>query len=101
MAMTLLNMIAVIPGLFLISLNWYWFWLGFKKERSPSCFPLLGGVMLALGILVLPHPYPRWFWLGFVIDYGCLPAIISICREIRKQARDRNNSPRLSIAWRM
>lgn len=39
----------------------------------PSMIPLIGGSILALGIYLVPYPQvSKWFWVAFVIDYGCI-----------------------------
>ena len=47
-----------------------------SKKRS-SLVPIVGGVALAVGLLVLPVPAISRFWyLGLVLDLGSLPAIL-------------------------
>jgi hypothetical protein len=54
--------------------NWHAAYLAFVvKQYVPSWIPILGGLLLALGALLCPFPdVRRWFWLAFLIDFGCV-----------------------------
>ncbi len=50
-------------------------------NRDADCIPLFGGLLLTCALLILvrgfPHIFsPKILWLGLVLDYGTLPAII-------------------------
>jgi hypothetical protein len=74
-------------------------------NRGVDFIPLLGGLLLtcALGILVrgFPHIFsPKILWLGLVLDYGTLPAIIItpmqdllLKRIIRKKSTPKPRGP--------
>ena len=49
----------------------------FRKSRHSSWGPLLGGLFLCIGFLMIPdNPYRHLWWIAFFIDWGCIPGII-------------------------
>ena len=60
-------------------------------KPSPSVAPLLGGVFLFVGALLLPGGFLRpWAVIGLLVDYGCMPYLalstVSMIRETRQYA---------------
>ena len=58
--------------------NWRCFWLSHvRRVHSPSWTPLMGGVLMAIGVLLLPfrrlHP---WAWVPLLLDWGSVPGLI-------------------------
>ena len=52
-----------------------------RANRGPDCIPIIGGMLLTCALVILvrgfPHIFsPKILWLGIVLDYGTLPAII-------------------------
>ncbi len=70
--------LLVIGGVF-IAFNAMVFWLTMvSKEHAPSVAPLLGGIMAAVGIAVLPIEASwRWAWVPLLIDWGGLPGFLA------------------------
>jgi len=45
-----------------------------RGKNSGSFAMIMGGVLGAIGILLLPvSGAHKWFWLPAVLDFGCLP----------------------------
>ena len=87
-AIFIVILVGLFP-LFIISRNWYIFWLiHIKKTESPNWTPILGGMLVFLALLALGKPYYYWCWLAFVIDYGCLPGIIESVIYYRQNERE-------------
>lgn len=69
--------LLIVFGLWLILLNWLVFYRSFIQRRpSPSWMPLLGGLLLCAGFLIIPgNQYRSLWWLAFIIDWGSAPGI--------------------------
>ncbi len=73
-------------------LNWHIAYLAFvaRPKHVPSWIPILGGLLLAIGSLLCPSPVVRrWFWLAFLVDFGCVIGIghallWHVCRYLRR-----------------
>lgn len=65
-------------GLWITICNWMIFWVCYiRKSRHSSWGPLLGGLFLCIGFLMIPdNPYHHLWWIAFFIDWGCIPGII-------------------------
>lgn len=63
--------LLIIGGGF-IAYNAMIFWLTVvRKEHAPSVAPIVGGVIAAVGIAVLPVTGSwQWAWVPLVIDWG-------------------------------
>lgn len=58
-------------------------WIGvvryFVYRKRYSCIPIVGGAIGFIGMLVSPFPLLRQlWWLPLLLDYGCLPALVSL-----------------------
>lgn len=73
-------------GLYLSTLNWIILIRGILLKEHHSFLPVLGGLLLAAGILLTP--YWKLWWLAFIIDFGSLPWILS-CLVVWLQRRVR------------
>lgn len=62
----------------LCALNASVFWKLFvRKENAPSWIPLLGGMLGAFGLGVIPLELAhRLCFLPLLLDYGCLPGLL-------------------------
>ncbi len=48
----------------------------FKKKKTPSWIPLLGGGLGAGALAVCPLPGTEaWWWAPLLLDYGCVPGL--------------------------
>lgn len=57
--------------------NWRIVYLGKQGKKTPSIVPLIGGLILALGISRFPFGVVQRFWpVGLIADYGCLPYLV-------------------------
>ena len=77
---TLALTLLVIGGAFIV-FNAKTFWLTIiRKGHAPSVAPIVGGVIAAAGIVVLPISGSwQWAWTPLVIDWGGLPNIVAAC----------------------
>lgn len=62
----------------LMILNGMVFWKGYvKREKTGSWIPLLGGVLGAIALLLIPAAaVNRWWWILLLLDWGCLPGFL-------------------------
>ncbi|MEJ8292151.1 hypothetical protein WKI45_04940 [Delftia tsuruhatensis] len=69
--------VIILCGLWIISMNWYVFYIGFiRKRKSPSWIPLLGGVFLFFGLyFFLDKGRENMAWIAFFIDWGSVPGL--------------------------
>ncbi|PYP92880.1 MAG: hypothetical protein DMG65_02505 [Candidatus Angelobacter sp. Gp1-AA117] len=50
-----------------------------RAKNSGSFAMIMGGVLGAIGILLLPvSGAHKWFWLPAVLDFGCLPYFVML-----------------------
>lgn len=65
-------------GAWISFLNWTVFWQGFvQKQQTRSWTPLLGAVLMALGLLAVSENRARaiW-WVPFLLDWGSAPGLL-------------------------
>ena len=69
----------LIIGSVFIAFNAVIFWFTVvRKEHASSVAPILGGVIAAIGITILPVSESwKWSWIPFVIDWGGLPFFLT------------------------
>lgn len=72
----LLSIICLTIGVLFITLNWLTVYAWLAKRKYSSWIPLIGGLFFAIGLGILPVAAIRsYWWIGFVIDWGSLPAL--------------------------
>ena len=48
-----------------------------RKPRGHSLLPVVGGLLGACGVVLLPIPgIPKFFWVPLILDLGCGPLLI-------------------------
>ena len=75
------QLLILAMGLFVIFANWSIFYNNnFTKNKHSSWVPLMGGLFTAVGAdnSLFNDYFDGWSWVPFVVDYGCLPALIHI-----------------------
>ncbi len=73
------SLLILALGLFFIAVNWSIVYNNsFTKNKHVSWVPLMGGLFTAVGVAGSPfNDYVEGLlWVPFVVDYGCLPALI-------------------------
>jgi len=75
----------LIIGSAFIAFNAMIFWLTVvRKEQASSVAPILGGVIAAAGIAILPVSESwKWLWVPLVVDWGGLPFLLIGCYSTR------------------
>ena len=73
----ILAAVAIALGALIALFNWYSIYASHKTGRHVSPAPLLGGLLLVLGLLGLRETR-AYAWLGVVADYGTLVLIIAV-----------------------
>lgn len=48
----------------------------FKGGKRFSSIPLVGGLCGGIGFWTFGPPLAAWWWVPFVLDYGCIPHLI-------------------------
>lgn len=73
----IIGSLLLLSSLHIISLNGLVFWRSWiKREETPSWIPIVGGVLGAIALVILPVPnLHRWWCLPFLIDYGSILGI--------------------------
>jgi hypothetical protein len=62
----------------------------FKKKKPESLLPFVGGIVGAVGLLLLPISQTRHFWwVPLVIDLGCGPMLIAVLIDQVKKKLNR------------
>lgn len=59
-----------------------------RRERSFSSVPLVNGLIGSAGIYLFPDPrWSKWWWLPFMIDWGCVPLVFEwvVWRVMRRK----------------
>jgi hypothetical protein len=88
--MILIITFIIAIGMYVSCMNWLIFINNdILKNKSSSYGLFIGGILLYIGISKLPDPYNQYSYLGFLIDFGCIPwllvglvfKIIKYCRE--------------------
>ena len=52
----------------------------FRKKNGYSYVPLVNGFVGLAGVLLYPNSdLARFWWVPFIIDWGCAPMLIEIC----------------------
>ena len=76
--MFVLSVLFGLVGVWLTLLNWHIFWKGIIcKQKTPSWIPILPGGFLCSAIYLFPdNPYRVYCWIGFLIDWGCIPGLM-------------------------
>lgn len=73
----ILSLIPLLIGAYLVVMNWIIAYQGIFRQKHASSVPILGGLMLAVGLATLPTETPfRFWWLPFLIDWGCVPMFV-------------------------
>lgn len=74
----ILSVILWVIGVWLIALNWRIFYVNYiKKDKFVSWIPLIPGITVILAFILLPNNrFTYLFWIGFFLDWGCLPGFI-------------------------
>ena len=80
---TILATIAIGLGALIALLNWYSIYASHRNGRHVSPAPLLGGLLLVLGLVGFPETR-AYAWLGIVADYGTIILIFAVPVLIRE-----------------
>jgi len=77
------SLALLVGGSFAIVVNGWIFWeTVIKNQPAPSPVPIVGGIIAAVGIAILPLSGAwMWAWIPIVIDWGGLPAILVAWRQ--------------------
>lgn len=71
----ILSIVLLVIGVWLVILNWKSFYVTYiKKERFCSWIPIIPGLIVILAFILLPNNrIIHLFWIGFLLDWGCIP----------------------------
>ena len=72
----ILGSLSLIAGAYVSGVNAYILLRYLRRSNAPSWIPLIGGILGAIGLLILPTPSLRaaW-WIPFFLDWGSVPGI--------------------------
>lgn len=73
----ILAAVSIGLGAFITLANWYAIYSAHRSGRSESPAPLLGGLLLVVGLLGFPETRP-YAWLGVIADPGLFLPILAI-----------------------
>jgi hypothetical protein len=73
--------LMVLGGL-IAAFNWLYVYLTLYTGRFHSSVPLIGGVLLCVGMLLLPvtRPYP---WAAVLLDFGTIGSVLALPHLVR------------------
>jgi hypothetical protein len=67
----------VVAGAIIGFINWPISIMRLRNETGPSGIPIVGAVLMILGLLLMPEkPYLLYIWLPLIIDFTCLPLLL-------------------------
>jgi hypothetical protein len=77
--MKILSWVVIALGMAVVATNWsipIKYYTGRLKGRSASSIPVIGGLMLSVGLYLSGIEYlSKYFWVPLFLDIGCLPMI--------------------------
>ena len=73
----ILAIIAISLGALIALSNWYGIYTSHRTGRHVPPAPLLGGLLLVLGLIGFPETRP-YAWLGIVADYGTVALVFAV-----------------------
>lgn len=75
--LTLSSLLLVLGGLCILGNAWIGWRTIVRRAPAPSPIPLVGGVLAAAGVALLPFPR-SWMWSGapFLLDLGGAPGLL-------------------------
>jgi len=84
----ILSVLCIGAGTLIGLTNLAYAWRWFFHRRSGSTIPLLGGLLAAFGITLLPRSQIWWgWWIPLVLDLGCAPILFySLLFQLRRWA---------------
>lgn len=73
-----LSIAVLLLSLTLILGNWVIFWRVYvSKKLKASWIPLVGGVLGAVGLILLPvRQASGYWWVPLLVDFGCAPGFL-------------------------
>ena len=88
-------------SLWAIADNWWCVICGFrsKKTRSRPIIPLVGGIIGAATLLLIPIPgLSNWWWVPLLIDVGSIPGMgIELYLYLRRHSRGYCHESRIEV----
>lgn len=64
-------------GFILSVINWLVSILRIVKKRGPSGVPLVGGILMIVGVLIMPDkPLLKCIWVVPIVDFSWLPLFV-------------------------
>jgi hypothetical protein len=82
MAATVAATLMAFGGLIALA-NWWSLYWTYHTKQFHSAVPLLGAVLLATGMLILPATRP-YCWIALALDYGTLALLLASPRIVRE-----------------
>ena len=75
---TAISVLFLILGTLITVVNWIGVYKAtVKKEQTGSWIPFIGGIMLLIGLLLLPNSTAKKMcWIGCIVDWGSIPGIV-------------------------
>lgn len=82
----ILSIFFLIIGMYLVILNWIFFWKSYvKKQYMGSWVPLIAGLLVMIGFILYPENNVKKFcWIGLLIDPASIPGILYTIWQIHK-----------------
>ena len=66
---------------------------GWRGKKSGSLVVIIGGLLGAIGLCVIPvHGLRRWWWVPLVLDIGCSVSLIGMALESLRSYLGRRTS---------
>lgn len=81
------SIILFVIGVWLVALNWKSFYTTYiKKEKFCSWLPIVPGIIVIFAFILLPNnKFIHLFWIGFLLDWGCLPgSLFTLYKRLKK-----------------
>ena len=68
--------ILISVGLLISISNWIGLYSALVKKKEHSSVFLIGGLLLAVGIAILPPWISDYWWIALLVDFGCIPGLV-------------------------
>jgi H+/Cl- antiporter ClcA len=72
-----ISLILICVGGYVVVMNWFVVFQWMFAKKHSSWIPLVGGVIAALGVGLIPNTEARsYWWIPLILDWGSVPGLL-------------------------